>query len=103
MSAPVVDSQNFRQPANMTYSPICHWESGDRMAPLIRHSPSLQRRLLLVQLPIHGAEPHINHGLHHRGNRHYVKYSCRSDASDLNVGDISYIPQSACTAEKAFP
>eukprot|EP00965_Chrysotila_dentata_P085236 2812733-Pleurochrysis_carterae.AAC.1 len=35
------DSQNFRHAANVAYSPICHWESGDRMAPLIRHSPSI--------------------------------------------------------------
>eukprot|EP00965_Chrysotila_dentata_P019270 641585-Pleurochrysis_carterae.AAC.1 len=26
------DSQNFRHSANVTYIPICHWESGDRMA-----------------------------------------------------------------------
>eukprot|EP00965_Chrysotila_dentata_P097729 3231239-Pleurochrysis_carterae.AAC.2 len=63
----------------------------------------LQRRLLLVQLPIYGAEPHMIHGLHHRGNWHHVKRSCRSDASNRVVGDISYIPPSACTAKNAFP
>eukprot|EP00965_Chrysotila_dentata_P258931 6213397-Pleurochrysis_carterae.AAC.1 len=34
------DSQNFRQSANVTYCPMRHWESGDRMAPLTRHSLS---------------------------------------------------------------
>eukprot|EP00965_Chrysotila_dentata_P188521 6172785-Pleurochrysis_carterae.AAC.2 len=33
-------SQNFRYSLNVTYCPIRPWESGDRMAPLIRHSPS---------------------------------------------------------------
>eukprot|EP00965_Chrysotila_dentata_P039648 1317856-Pleurochrysis_carterae.AAC.1 len=36
----VADSQNFRQPANVTSCPICHWECDDRMAPPTRHSPS---------------------------------------------------------------
>eukprot|EP00965_Chrysotila_dentata_P257468 6212896-Pleurochrysis_carterae.AAC.1 len=34
-------SQNFRHSASVTYSPIRHWESGDRVAPLIQHSPSI--------------------------------------------------------------
>eukprot|EP00965_Chrysotila_dentata_P006885 224611-Pleurochrysis_carterae.AAC.1 len=29
------------------------------------------------------------------GNRYHVKYSCRSDASDLAAGDIPHIPPSA--------
>eukprot|EP00965_Chrysotila_dentata_P062007 2054691-Pleurochrysis_carterae.AAC.1 len=33
------DSQNLRHSASVTYSPVRHWESGDRMVPLIRHSP----------------------------------------------------------------
>eukprot|EP00965_Chrysotila_dentata_P202450 6181133-Pleurochrysis_carterae.AAC.2 len=33
-------SQNFRYSVNVTYFPIRHWESGDRMAPLTQHSPS---------------------------------------------------------------
>eukprot|EP00965_Chrysotila_dentata_P134718 4456118-Pleurochrysis_carterae.AAC.5 len=37
----------------------------------------------------YGVEPHINSGVHIRGNRHHVKHSCRSDASDRIVG-ISY-------------
>eukprot|EP00965_Chrysotila_dentata_P101572 3353553-Pleurochrysis_carterae.AAC.1 len=32
---------NFRHSASVTYSPIHNWESGDRMVPLIRHSPSI--------------------------------------------------------------
>eukprot|EP00965_Chrysotila_dentata_P021533 713416-Pleurochrysis_carterae.AAC.1 len=55
----------------------------------------LQRRQLPVLLPIYGAEPRINHGLHHRGNGHHVKHSCRSDTSDRVAGDILYIPPSA--------
>eukprot|EP00965_Chrysotila_dentata_P224242 6194067-Pleurochrysis_carterae.AAC.1 len=35
-----------------------------------------------------------------RGNRHHVKYSCRSDASDRAVG--VYIPPSALTAVNAL-
>eukprot|EP00965_Chrysotila_dentata_P177537 5864710-Pleurochrysis_carterae.AAC.3 len=31
---------SFRHSASVTYSPICHWESGDRMAPLTQHSSS---------------------------------------------------------------
>eukprot|EP00965_Chrysotila_dentata_P077197 2548720-Pleurochrysis_carterae.AAC.1 len=34
------DSQNYRHSASMKYSPIRHWERGDRMAPLTQHSPS---------------------------------------------------------------
>eukprot|EP00965_Chrysotila_dentata_P245659 6206696-Pleurochrysis_carterae.AAC.1 len=33
---------NCRHSASVTYSPICHWESGGRMAPLTQHSPSKQ-------------------------------------------------------------
>eukprot|EP00965_Chrysotila_dentata_P227354 6195963-Pleurochrysis_carterae.AAC.2 len=33
------DLQNFRPSASVTYSPIRHWESGDRTALLTRHSP----------------------------------------------------------------
>eukprot|EP00965_Chrysotila_dentata_P035606 1185004-Pleurochrysis_carterae.AAC.1 len=55
----------------------------------------LQRQLLPVPLLICGAEPHINHGLHYRGNRHHVKHSCRSDTSNRVAGDIPYIPPSA--------
>eukprot|EP00965_Chrysotila_dentata_P064089 2121919-Pleurochrysis_carterae.AAC.1 len=36
-----IDLQNFRHSASVAYSPICHWESGDRMAPLIQHSVSI--------------------------------------------------------------
>eukprot|EP00965_Chrysotila_dentata_P162537 5367124-Pleurochrysis_carterae.AAC.1 len=63
----------------------------------------LQRRLLLIQLSTYGAEPHINHGLHHRGNRHHDKHSRRSDACDRVLGDILCISLSAFTAEKAWP
>eukprot|EP00965_Chrysotila_dentata_P048733 1617336-Pleurochrysis_carterae.AAC.1 len=41
-------------------------------------------------------------GLHCRGNRYHVQHGCRSDTSDLVVGDILHIPPSACTAEKAL-
>eukprot|EP00965_Chrysotila_dentata_P196700 6177745-Pleurochrysis_carterae.AAC.1 len=34
------DLQNFRRSAKVTYSPIRHWESSHRMAPLSQHSPS---------------------------------------------------------------
>eukprot|EP00965_Chrysotila_dentata_P254903 6212031-Pleurochrysis_carterae.AAC.8 len=33
--------QNFRHSASVTYCPIRHWESGDKMAPLTHHSPSI--------------------------------------------------------------
>eukprot|EP00965_Chrysotila_dentata_P218383 6190552-Pleurochrysis_carterae.AAC.4 len=58
----------------------------------------LQRRLLPVLHPSmarNGAEPHINYGLHIRGNRHHVKHSCRSDAFDRVAGDIPHISPSA--------
>eukprot|EP00965_Chrysotila_dentata_P185080 6110586-Pleurochrysis_carterae.AAC.1 len=45
----------------------------------------------------YGAEPNINHGLHHRGNRHHAN-SCRSDTSDGVAGDIPYIPPTAYIA-----
>eukprot|EP00965_Chrysotila_dentata_P193418 6175752-Pleurochrysis_carterae.AAC.2 len=35
-----IDSQNFPISASVTYGPIRHWESGDRMASLTQHSPS---------------------------------------------------------------
>eukprot|EP00965_Chrysotila_dentata_P124085 4101252-Pleurochrysis_carterae.AAC.1 len=34
------DSHIFRYSVNVTYCLIRHWESGDRMVPLIQHSPS---------------------------------------------------------------
>eukprot|EP00965_Chrysotila_dentata_P227276 6195902-Pleurochrysis_carterae.AAC.1 len=37
--------QNFRHFASVAYNPIRHWESGDRMAPLIQHSPSIHNIL----------------------------------------------------------
>eukprot|EP00965_Chrysotila_dentata_P210707 6186046-Pleurochrysis_carterae.AAC.1 len=37
----VSDLQNFRHSASVAYSPIRHWESGDRMVLFIRHSPSI--------------------------------------------------------------
>eukprot|EP00965_Chrysotila_dentata_P228129 6196421-Pleurochrysis_carterae.AAC.2 len=34
-------AMNFRHYASVTYSPVRHWESGERMAPLTQHSPSI--------------------------------------------------------------
>eukprot|EP00965_Chrysotila_dentata_P180156 5948776-Pleurochrysis_carterae.AAC.1 len=36
-----------------------------------------------------------------RGNRHHVKHTCRSDASDWAAVDILHIPPSALTAVNA--
>eukprot|EP00965_Chrysotila_dentata_P254744 6211981-Pleurochrysis_carterae.AAC.7 len=38
---PLMTRVNFRHSANVTFGFICHWESGDRMARLIQHSPSI--------------------------------------------------------------
>eukprot|EP00965_Chrysotila_dentata_P212581 6187127-Pleurochrysis_carterae.AAC.1 len=51
----------------------------------------------------YGAKPHMNNGLRNRSNRHHVKHSCRSDASNRVAGDIPHIPPSAYTAVNACP
>eukprot|EP00965_Chrysotila_dentata_P241979 6204615-Pleurochrysis_carterae.AAC.6 len=46
-----------------------------------------------------GLKPHvINHDLHIRGNRHHIKHSCQSDASDRVAGNIPHIAPSAYIA-----
>eukprot|EP00965_Chrysotila_dentata_P235505 6200792-Pleurochrysis_carterae.AAC.1 len=55
----------------------------------------LQRRLLAVLHHIMGQSPLQIIVFNVRGNRHHVKHSCRSHASDRVAGDILYIPPSA--------
>eukprot|EP00965_Chrysotila_dentata_P126276 4173203-Pleurochrysis_carterae.AAC.1 len=50
--------------------------------------------------PRYGAEPYIKDGLHYRGNRHHVKHSCRSDASDRVGGGFPIYPSISVNRNK---